>query len=200
MREQILEKASQLFIMLGFKSVTMDDLANEMGISKKTIYQFFKNKEELVHETSLFMFEKISDGIDAICELDKNAVAEMVEVKDFVMQYLQDEKNASLHQLAKFYPETYKHIREKEFEKMKECIVRNIKKGIAQGLYREDIHIGFITRMYFQGVFSIKDLDIFPSEIFESKSLQELYLDYHLRALVTPKGLLLLKTHLNKNH
>lgn len=182
-----------MFIKLGFKSVTMDDIASELGISKKTIYQFFKNKNELVHEASLYVYEKISSGIDCICSLGKNAIEEMIDIKDFVNQYLQDEKNAALYQLSKFYPKTFKFIRKKEFEKMQDCVVRNMTNGISQGLYRREINLSFITRIYFQGVFAIKDIDVFPQDEFESKSLQELYLDYHLRALVTPEGLKILE-------
>jgi AcrR family transcriptional regulator len=197
MRDQILEKSSHMFITLGFKSVTMDDIAAEMAISKKTIYQYFKNKDELVHDASLFVYEKISTGIDCICSLGKNAVEELIDIKDFVNQYLQDEKNAALYQLSKFYPKTFKFIRKKEFEKMQECVVRNIRNGIIQGLYRKEVNLSFMTRIYFQGVFSIKDIDVFPLDEFESKSLQDLYLDYHLRAMVTIKGLKLLEKHIN---
>ena len=197
MRDQILEKSSHMFITLGFKSVTMDDIAAEMAISKKTIYQYFKNKDELVHDASLFVYEKISTGIDCICSLGKNAVEELIDIKNFVSQYLQDEKNAALYQLSKFYPKTFKFIRKKEFEKMQECVVRNITNGIEEGLYRKEVNLSFMTRIYFQGVFSIKDIDVFPLEEFDNKSLQDLYLDYHLRAMVTEQGLKLLEKHIN---
>jgi len=196
MKDQILEKAAQMFIMLGFKSVTMDDIAHDIGISKKTIYQFFENKNELVHEASLFVYEKISSGIDAICNINKNAIEEMIDIKDFVMTSLNDEKSPALYQLSKFYPETFKCIRKKEFEKMQDCVTRNITKGILEDLYRNDLNIPFITRIYFQGVFAIKDLDVFPQKAFDSKLVQELFLDYHLRSLVTPKGLKLLEEKL----
>lgn len=198
MKEQILEKAAQMFITLGFKSVTMDDLSQNMGISKKTIYQFFENKNELVHEASLFVYEKISAGIDAICDLDNNAIEELIHIKDFVMTALNDEKSPALYQLSKFYPETFKFIRKLEFEKMQSCVVRNLLNGISEGLYRQDLNIPFITRIYFQGVFAIKDIEVFPHAEFNSQAVQDLYLDYHLRSLVTPKGLKLLEEKLKK--
>jgi AcrR family transcriptional regulator len=196
MKDQILERSAQMFITLGFKSVTMDDIASEMAISKKTIYQFFKNKDELVHEASLFVYEKITTGIDKICSSGKNAIEEMIDIKEFVNQYLQDEKNAALYQLSKFYPKTFKFIRKKELEKMEECIVRNIQNGIEQGLYRGEINVSFMTRIYFQGVFSIRDIEVFPQEVFDSKTLEDLYLDYHLRSMVTSAGLKLLNSKL----
>ena len=80
---------------------------------------------------------------------------------------------------------------------MQECVVRNITNGIEEGLYRKEVNLSFMTRIYFQGVFSIKDIDVFPLEEFDNKSLQDLYLDYHLRAMVTEQGLKLLEKHIN---
>ena len=74
MKEKIINKASELFLTLGFKSVTMDDIANELGISKKTIYVHFPNKTDLVESTTMHMFNLISHGIGCICELKKNPI------------------------------------------------------------------------------------------------------------------------------
>ena len=74
MREKILSKAADLFLSYGFKSVTMDDIASAMGISKKTIYQHFENKTKLVEATTLNIFEIISQGIDCICAIEKNPI------------------------------------------------------------------------------------------------------------------------------
>mgnify|MGYP000232550865 FL=1 len=81
MKDQILIKATDMFLTLGYKSVTMDDIAAEMGISKKTIYQHFGNKDELVNESTLHLFETISYGIDEICGLDKNPIEELFLIK-----------------------------------------------------------------------------------------------------------------------
>ena len=79
MREEILHKATELFLNLGFKSVTMDDLAQEMGISKKTIYSHFDNKTKLVEESTMDLFWFISNGIDEIMALKKNPIEELYE-------------------------------------------------------------------------------------------------------------------------
>ena len=80
MREKILQRATDLFLTLGFKSVTMDDLASEMGISKKTIYTHFKNKTQLVEDCTLSLFDAISQGIDFICSQGKNPIEELYEI------------------------------------------------------------------------------------------------------------------------
>ena len=81
MKETILKKAGDLFLKLGFKSVTMDDIANGMAISKKTIYKFFKNKGELVDETISHMHERMHNAVLCICDKGYNAIQENFEIK-----------------------------------------------------------------------------------------------------------------------
>ena len=82
MREKIIHKSADLFLSYGFKSVTMDDIANALGISKKTIYLHFDNKTKLVEATTLYMFNIISHGIDCICALEKNPIVFLLNSKD----------------------------------------------------------------------------------------------------------------------
>ena len=116
MKEKIIEKSTDMFLNLGFKSVTMDDIANELGISKKTIYVHFPNKTKLVEATTMQVFDTISYGIDCICELDKNPIDEIYEIKKFVMYNLKDEKSSPQYQLQKYYPKTYTKIMKNEFQ------------------------------------------------------------------------------------
>ena len=88
MKEALLEKATDLFLTHGFKTVTMDQLAGEMGMSKKTIYTFFKNKGELVDACTNQLFDFISCGVDDICTLGKNTIEEMYEMKSYVLVHL----------------------------------------------------------------------------------------------------------------
>ena len=199
MKEKIIIKASEMFITLGFKSVTMDDIANEMGISKKTIYAHFKNKTDLVKEATFSMFQFINHGIDCICILDKNPIEELYEIKKFVMMHLKDEKSSPQYQLQKYYPEIFQSLRDKHFDLMQDCTVKNLKKGVTLGLYRDNLDIEFISRIYFLGVIGIKDHSIFPSEKFPKAQLMENYLEYHLRGIVTKKGQLVLNNFINEH-
>ena len=192
MKDKIIHKATELFINLGFKSVTMDDIAQEMGISKKTIYTHFANKTQLIHETTMHIFEFITHGIDCICELNKNPIEELYEIKKFVMLQLKDEKSSPQFQLQKYYPEVHDHFKEKHFEKMHDCTLKNLERGVAQGLYRENLDIDFVSRMYFIGVNGIKDDHIFPQQKFPKAQIMEEYLEYHLRGIVTRDGLQIL--------
>lgn len=192
MKEKIIQKATELFINLGFKSVTMDDIANEMGISKKTIYAHFGNKSELVHDTTMAMFNHITHGIDCICAMNKNPIEELYEIKKFVMLQLKDEKSSPQYQLQKYYPEVHKTFRLKQFDKMYDCTTKNLERGVEMGLYRENIDIEFVSRIYFIGVNGIKDDALFPVHRFPKVRLFEEYLEYHLRGIVTKEGLKIL--------
>ncbi|MEA1786420.1 TetR/AcrR family transcriptional regulator [Arenibacter sp. GZD96] len=200
MKAKILEKAEDLFITLGFKSVTMDDLANALGVSKKTIYHHFPNKTKLVEETTLNLFSKINARVDHIRAEAKNPIEELYEIKKFVMHYLKDEKSSPQHQLQKYYPKIFNNIRQKQFNMMETCTVDNVKRGIQQGIYRENLNIDFISRIYFSGVISIKDPVLFPVEKFPVVALQDDFLEYHLRGIVTPKGRKILNEIINSNH
>jgi hypothetical protein len=200
MKEKVLEKATEMFLTFGFKSVTMDDLANEMGISKKTIYAHFENKTKLVEESTTYLFDSISSGIDSICALNKNPIEELLVIKKFVMQHLKDEKSSPQYQLQKYYPKIYMNIRNCQFEMMQDCVVNNIKKGVEMGIYRENLNIDFVSRIYFSGVTSIKDFKLFPSDRFPIDKLQDDYLEYHLRGIITPEGRKILNQHINSNH
>jgi AcrR family transcriptional regulator len=200
MKEQILVKATDMFLNLGFKSVTMDDIAHEMGISKKTIYAHYANKTQLVEDTTMQLFCTISEGIDTICALRKNPIEELYEIKRFAMLHLKDEKSSPQYQLQKYYPKIHRALRQKHFEVMQDCVVDNVQRGIAQGIYRENLNIAFVSRIYFFGVTSIKDHTLFPIDIFPTAALMDDYLEYHLRGIITPKGREILNSIINSNH
>jgi len=200
MKTAILEKATDMFLNLGFKSVTMDDLANEMGISKKTIYTHFENKTELVAESTLLLFCDVAEGIELICSLQKNPIEELYEIKKFVMLHLKDEKSSPQYQLQKYYPKIHENMKTKHFEMMQDRVLDNIRRGMDLGIYRENLNIDFVSRIYFFGVTSIKDQNLFPKEKFPIAPLMDDYLEYHLRGIVTPKGRKILNTIINSNH
>jgi AcrR family transcriptional regulator len=197
MREKIIHNAADMFITLGFKSVTMDDIAANMGISKKTIYTHFKNKTDLVKEATLAMFNVISHGIDCISGQDKNPIEELYDIKKFVMMHLKDEKSSPQYQLQKYYPEIFNTLKGLQFDTMQECTLKNLRKGVEQGLYRDNLNIEFVSRIYFIGVIGMKDDKLFPSQNFPKAKLMEDYLEYHLRGIVTKKGELTLNNFIN---
>ena len=199
MKEKIIQKATEMFLNLGFKSITMDDLAHELGISKKTIYSHFKNKTDLVQQSAMSMTDFITCGIDDIVALEKNPIEELYEIKRFVMVHLKDEKSSPLYQLQKYYPKIYTSLKEVQFECTHRCVVKNVKRGMEMGIYRDNLNVEFVSRIYFTGITVIKDNNMFPTEMFSKPDLWDYYLEYHLRGIVTPKGRKILNSIINSN-
>lgn len=199
MREKIIHKAAELYLTLGFKSVTMDDIAQEMGISKKTIYVHFANKTKLVEAVTFELFETICDGIDGICVASNNPIEELYDIKMFVMHHLKNEKSSPQFQLKKYYPQVYDILRKKQFDKMHDSVKESLQNGVDTKLFRENIDVDFISRMYFNGMTGIKDNSIFPQNLYTMDYLMESYLEYHLRAIVTDKGLQILNKFITSN-
>ena len=188
-----------MFLNLGFKSVTMDDLAKKMAISKKTIYSHFCNKTKLVEETTMHLFNLITEGIDEIVAQEKDPIEELYEIKRFVAGHLNDEKSSPQYQLQKYYPQLYNCLKHKQFEKMYGCVRRNVERGMEMELYRPNLNSEFIARIYFMGVHNIKDSEFFSPEDFTPGELMEYFLEYHLRGIVTPKGRKKLNSIINSN-
>lgn len=199
MRDKIISKSEELFLSLGFKSVTMDDIANAIGISKKTIYAHFSNKTALVEVVIFETLDHIYEGIDKINASSINPIEELYDIKLFVMNYFKNERVSPQYQLKKYYPEIYERLQIKQFEKMHSSVENSLKMGVDTGLFRADIDIDFISRMYFNGMTGIRDISIFPETLFDKNYLFESYLEYHLRAIVTKQGLNLLNNYIKSN-
>jgi AcrR family transcriptional regulator len=197
MKENILHTAKEMFLTLGFKSVTMDDIAHEMGISKKTIYAHYSNKTNLVEACTFHLFDRICAGIDEISEKAPNPIEELYHVKKFVMNHLKDERSSPQYQLRKYYPKIYERLMLKKFEVMSESVKENLNRGVEQELFRSNLDVDFVARMYFNGMTGIKDRELFPEEMFQMNYLMESYLEYHLRAIVTDKGFKILNQFIN---
>jgi len=189
MKEKILKKAVDLFLNFGFKSITMDDIARDLAISKKTIYSHFSTKLKLVKASTFYVFEKVNAGICSICTIDQNPIEEIYLIKSLVMEQLKGEKSSPQYQLQKYYPKIFETLKKKQFESVNECITKNLKNGIEQGFYRKEIDIHLITRLYFNGIMGIKNVELFPVNTYSNNYLMHSYIEYHIRAIATDKGL-----------
>ncbi len=196
LEKSIVVTSTELFLTLGFKSVTMDDIAEEMKISKKTIYTFFANKEALVQSVVFSMYSYITTNLTQIREKASNPISELYEVKMFIMHQLKGEKTSPQHQLRKYYPNIHKELQKKQFDFMTKSVKKSLTKGVEMKLFRPSIDIDFISRMYFNGMVGIKNVDMFPIERYSPEQLMENYLDYHLRAIVTDNGMKLLSSYI----
>ena len=199
MKEQILHTATELFLSQGFKSITMDDIAREMSISKKTIYSHFGNKEAIVEASTDGLFEAICGGIDHICNSQKNPINELYEIKKFVLEHLKGEQTSPMYQLQKYYPKIHRNLRKQQYDFMQRCVIDNLERGLKDNLFRENLNVEFVSRIYFTGITGIKDEEIFPSNVFPPSELYDMYLEYHLRGIVTPKGRKILNNLIQSN-
>ena len=167
----------------------MDDLAVSLGISKKTLYIHFENKHQLVKEVAHSIFEKVTRDIIKIKDGTSNPIEELHCVKMEAMKYLGSEKTSPNYQLQKYFPKIYEDLKTKEYQYLGELVKNSLQNGIDTDLFRAEIDVEFVSRLYLNGMRGIRDIEIFPIERFKIEELFENYLDYHLRAIVTPKGL-----------
>jgi len=193
MKDKIISKATDLFLKLGFKSVTMDDIANEMCISKKTIYKFFCNKEILIAESTEMVHKAIHESINTIVSKDYNAIEENFEIKKMFKELFKSGENSPAYQLKKHYPEIFDTVMSRETNECNSLFKKNIEKGIQQGLYRENLDIDIYVSFYYNLIFSIHGT---TSSEKESQKLELEALEYHTRAMATLSGIIELEKQL----
>lgn len=188
MKERILLKAEELFCRYGVKSVTMDEIANQMGISKKTIYQSFTDKDELVLEVfTAYMSESKSKCL-LDQELAENAVHEIFLAIDMIEDMLKALNASILFDLERYYPNTYNKFRAYKNDFLYNVIFKNLKRGIQEEVYRADINVDIITRMRLGTVMFSMNMDIFPPGKYKLVEVEQEVLMHFLYGIATPKG------------
>ena len=193
MKEKIMSKAKEMFLKLGFKSVTMDDIAGEMCISKKTIYKYFCNKEVLVEETTERIHHDVNEKINAMALNNFNAIEENFEIQKMFKEMFKSYDTSPVYLLKKHYPMIYNKIHEKSIEFCNSNFRNNLEKGIREGLYRADLDIKTTVEFYYTLIFNINENTIYEKDVHE---LEIKALEYHTRAIATPKGVTELEKHL----
>ena len=194
----ILEKASYLYKKYGIKSVTMDDIASELGISKKTLYQYVSEKTELVEKVINYDIDKRMTVLQKILKKPLNAIDQLFEVIKFVNNILKEYSSTTEYDLKKYYPALYKKIREVKLNNMYNTICYNIKKGKEEGLYRKDLNEEIIAKLHLSRIERIPDNSIFTiDEYISPKFFYEIFI-YHIRGIANEKGLNILEKSLKK--
>lgn len=187
--KNILQKIRCLFMKYGIKSVTMDDIAHELSISKKTLYQHVSDKNELVQK---IVELEINEKTEYFCNMelpDHNAIEEVFEVHKKVQQMLKDYNPATEYDLRKYYPELHTQILKVRRDNMYHNILNNLLKGKTEGLYRTDLDEEIIAKIQLSRIESAYDDKIFThDELLSSKIFNELFI-YHIRGIANEKGL-----------
>lgn len=197
MKDKIIKKATDMFLKLGFKSVTMDDIACEMCISKKTIYKYFSNKETLIEEGTEVIHQKIHALMDDVIAKNHNAIVENFEMRKMFKEMFQSFDHSPAYQLKKHYPEIYQKMMANEIEDCSYVFRQNIEKGITEGLYRPETDIEVAVQFYYTLIFSINENTLLEKEAYE---LEAKALEYHTRAIATEKGITELENQLLKSN
>jgi TetR/AcrR family transcriptional regulator, cholesterol catabolism regulator len=187
--EIILEQAGKLFMKYGIKSLTMDDIAREMGISKKTLYQFVADKSELVTKVMEEHFKRERCNVEELLQQSKNAIDELFQVMENV-KYQIKEIHPSIHyDLQKYYPDGWKIFCDHRNSFVYSCVKQNIERGIEQGLFRNDFNVDIVTRIYISRLDIVFNAELFPADKFIFTDVHKEMVFYHMRAILSPKGL-----------
>lgn len=143
---KILSASAELFRQYGFKTITMDDIARRAGISKKTLYQHFANKEEVVNESLLWYKQQMTANCEVQIDGSENAIEAMVRMLAFMDETHKKINPMALFEMQRFYPEAYNTFRDQLVAKDVLMIRDNIIQGIKEGLYREDVNADLMAR------------------------------------------------------
>jgi AcrR family transcriptional regulator len=193
MKEKIINRAKEMFLKLGFKSITMDDIACDMCISKKTIYKYFSNKELLIEESTQLVHTEVKETIDNIVAKNYNAIEENFQIRRMFKEMFKYSETSPVYQLKRHYPEVYQKVVGYQIEICEGCFRNNILKGISEGLYRKNIDIENYVKFYYTLIFSISENTALEKE---ANNLEHIALEYHIRAMATIAGTIELEKQL----
>lgn len=172
----------------GFRSVTMDEIATQSGVSKKTIYQFFNDKDKLVEEVmQAEMLHMTNHCKRTSCDSD-NAVDELfndLELIEITMEALNPQ---IIFDLEKFYPSTFKKFKHHKNTFMYDVIKCNLQRGIEQKLYRDDLNIDIIAKFRLESIFIMFNADLFPYGKYNLLKVAYEIFYHYVHGIVTPKG------------
>jgi len=195
-RQEIIEKVRDLYKSYGIKSVTMDDVAHKLAISKKTLYQYFKDKDELVKSVVECDFEK--KKLDMKVDSPKlNAIEEVVQYYKMQIEMIKDHKPSFIYDLRKYYPDIFASVQKRMRERIMNNTRNNIVKGIKEGFYRNNIDEEIIAKLNLMRIEGIMNGEFFTHEEMVSEKLMTEIYKYHMYAILNETGKALFEKHLS---
>ena len=202
--KNILVKVGCLYKKYGIKSITMDDVSRELGISKKTLYQYVQDKNELVAQViDLGMEKQIVVFNELFCK-GLNAIDELFEVNKMVAQMIKQHNASEDYDLKKYYPDQYQKMHKIRREQIYNHILTNLKNGKKEGLYRVEMNEEIIAKVQLMRIENTFDNQIFnDDELLSQQAFLEIFI-YHIRGIASEKGIKILEQKLkeldNNNH
>lgn len=196
---EILERASLVYMQYGIKTVTMDDLARELGISKKTIYKYFEDKNDLIRS----IIELKSEMDKAICincmQNSENAIDDLFSLSRLVIEHFSNINPAVFYDLRKYHPDAWAIMEEHKWKFVQSMIRDNIERGINEKIYRDDIKSEVLARLYVSSTDAVLNASIFPWPEFKFQEVFSEMIQFQLHGMVNEKGLKYLKQKLKND-
>jgi len=192
MEEKIIGGALQLYLKYGIKSITMDDVARELGISKKTIYKIVKDKDDLVQKATEFFIAADKANIEQVVNSFSDVIEQMVQIGNYSCTVLKNLNPSVIYDMKKYHTETWNFFLNYKNTFFYEIIYNNITKGIKLGLYRSDIDVDIISKFYIGQIEVIIDDTIFPTPEYKFDILCREFLTYHMHGIATNKSIKLI--------
>jgi TetR/AcrR family transcriptional regulator, cholesterol catabolism regulator len=187
-RTHILATTQELIFRFGIRSVSMDDIAKQLGISKKTIYQFFKDKNEIIHKLMDLKLKEDEKALKGIEKISANVVDEVFNLMKHIGNAIGQINPNVFYDLQKYHPQTWKLF--KEFKE--HCILKMVEetfiRGIKQSLIRPDINVKILSRLRMEQVEMGFNPNIFPPDKFKILDVQLSLLEHFLYGICTLKG------------
>ncbi|WBM73444.1 TetR/AcrR family transcriptional regulator [Saprospira grandis] len=196
--QKILAAADKMFRQYGIRSVTMSDLARELGMSKKTLYVHIKNKQDLIMKVLQAHFDQEKRTCTLVQREAKNALEEMFLMGREIQKNIQHINPSLMFDLRKYHKAVWG-----EFDKFRKTFIFNMMKnnmdrGIEEGLYRPDLNADIVSRLYIGMVELFLDAELFPPDKFSRPSMHRAMMAYHLHGIVSDKGKAALKDYLEQ--
>ncbi len=198
--KEILMQASELFSKYGIKSMTMDDISRQLGISKKTLYQYVDNKKDLVKKSIQIHINEEECCMENVLSSDGNAIDELMMMIKMVSSQMKEMHPSVIFDLKKYHIEAYRCLTDHRDDFIYTNIKRNIEEGIKSGFYRDNINPEVLTRLYLSMVNVIMDPE---SSTLKDYSNAEIYTEmvrYHIRGIASSKGREYLKQKFNQDN
>jgi AcrR family transcriptional regulator len=187
-RDKILQGALELFLKYGIRSVSMDDIARHLSISKKTIYQYFVDKDDIVTQATTNHMVHTKADFDNLTKVSKNALDELMRIQMFMRKNMQDMNPSLLFDLKKYHNKAWSAWVDHKNKDIRESVVRNLKQGMEEGLYRSNLSPEILAMLRIESIQWLYDGQIVPTEKFKMVDIQTQMLDHFMYGLLTEKG------------
>ena len=188
MKERIQQKAKDLFHRYGIKSITMDEIASQIGASKKTIYQYFSDKDELVDSIIAEMIGAAERRCNQNAESSGDAVDELFQAIDFIQEIFSDMNPVMIYDLERFHPQAYKTFLDYKNKYLYQVIKNNLRKGIEEELFRPDINIDLLAKFRLEAMMIAFNQDVFPFNRFNLAEVHKTIIEHFLFGVASAKG------------